>query len=285
MTALRQAMIEAMRQRGFAPRTHATYLMVITELARYFHRPPDTLNTDDLQHFFHHLVQERGLSAASCRVYLHGVRFLYLQVLHWQSVDVSPVVPKTPQRIPELLTRDEVRRILAACHNPKHRMMLELCYGCGLRVSEVCHLRVSDIDSQRGQLRVAQGKGAKDRMVLLSATLLDRLRDYWRAYRPQTWLFPSALFPDRALHPSAPQKVFTQAKRQAGVKRIGGIHSLRHAYATHVLEQGLPVHQLQRLLGHRSVQSTMRYMHWLPGQQGASHSPIDLVAGLAVDHD
>ncbi|MGE4532854.1 tyrosine-type recombinase/integrase [Halomonas sp.] len=285
MTALRQTMIEAMRQHGFAQRTHNTYLMVITDLARYFHRPPDTLSTDDLQRFFNHLVQERGLSAASCRVYLHGVRFLYLQVLHWPSVEVSPVVPKTPQRIPELLTRDEVRRILAACQNPKHRMMLELCYGCGLRVSEVCHLRVSDIDSQRGQLRVAQGKGAKDRMVLLSVTLLDRLRDYWRAYRPPTWLFPSALFPDRALHPSAPQKAFTQAKRQAGVERIGGIHSLRHAYATHVLEQGMPVHQLQRLLGHRSVQSTMRYLHWLPGQQGAIQGPIDLVAGLEVAHD
>ncbi|MDR5865161.1 tyrosine-type recombinase/integrase, partial [Halomonas campisalis] len=198
---------------------------------------------------------------------------------------VSPVVPKKPQRIPELLTRDEVRRILTACHNPKHRMMLELCYGCGLRVSEVCRLRVSDIDGQRGQLRVAQGKGAKDRMVVLPATLLDRLRDHWRAYRPPTWLFPSALFPDRALHPSAPQKAFTQAKRQAGIERIGGIHSLRHAYATHVLEQGLPVHQLQRLLGHRSIQSTMRYLHWLPGQQGATQGPIDLVATLEVGHD
>lgn len=284
MTALRQKMIEAMRQRGFAQRTHTTYLMVITDLACYFHRSPDTLSADDLQHFFHHLVQERGLSAASCRVYLYGVRFLYLHVLHWPSVEVSLVVPKTPQRIPELLTRDEVRRILAACHNPKHRMMFELCYGCGLRVSEVCHLQVRDIDSQRGQLRVAQGKGAKDRMVLLTATLIDRLRDYWRAYRPRTWLFPSALFQDRALHPSAPQRAFTQAKRLAGVERIGGIHSLRHAYATHALEQGLPVHQLQRLLGHRSIQSTMRYLHWLPGQQGGGQAPIDLVASLEVGH-
>ncbi|MEQ5802387.1 site-specific integrase [Halomonas sp. H10-9-1] len=107
MTALRQTMIEAMRQHGFSQRTHTTYLTVITDLARYFHRPPDTLSSDDLQRFFNHLVQERGLSAASCRVYLHGVRFLYLQVLHWPSVEVSPVVPKTPQRIPELLTRDD----------------------------------------------------------------------------------------------------------------------------------------------------------------------------------
>lgn len=285
MTALRQKMIAAMRQRGFAQRTHNTYLMVVTDLARYFHRPPDTLSTDDLQHFFNHLVQERGLSAASCRVYLHGVRFLYLHVLQWPSFDVPLTVPKKPQRIPELLTRDEVRRILAACQNSKHRMMLELCYGCGLRVTEVCHLRVSDIDSQRYQLRVTQGKGGKDRMVLLPVTLLDRLRDYWRAYRPVTWLFPSALFPDQALHSSAPQKAFTQAKRLAGIERVGGIHSLRHAYATHVLEQGLPVHQLQRLLGHRNLQSTMRYLHWLPSQQGGDQCHIDLVAALEVSHD
>lgn len=285
MTILRQRMIAAMQQRGFAERTLSSYLAVVTDLARYFHRPPDKLSTDDLQHYFNYLVQERGLSAASCRLYLHGVRFFYLQVLNWPVVDVELVVPKTPQRIPELLTQDEVRRILVACANPKHRMMLELCYGCGLRVSEVCRLRVSDIDSQRGQLRVAQGKGAKDRMVLLPTSLIERLREYWRAFRPPVWLFPSALFPDRALHPSAPQKAFTQAKRQAGIKRVGGIHSLRHAYATHALEQGLPVHQLQRLLGHRSVQTTMRYMHWLPGQQGGHKKPIDLVATLEESHD
>jgi integrase len=285
MTALRQKMIEAMRQRGFAQRTHDTYLAVITDLVRYFRRSPDELDTDDLQRFFNHLVQERGLSAATCRVYLHGVRFLYMQVLQWPSVEVLPVVPKVPQRIPELLTREEVRRILVACKNPKHRMMLELCYGCGLRVTEVCRLRIGDIDSQRGQLRVAQGKGAKDRMVLLPASLLDRLRDYWRAYRPREWLFPSALFPDRPLHASTPQKAFTRAKRQADIERIGGIHSLRHAYAAHVLEQGLPVHQLQRLLGHRDVASTMRYLHWLPGQQGACQGHTDLVAALEGGHD
>lgn len=285
MTALREKMIEAMRQRGFAQRTHETYLAAVTELARYFRKSPEELGTDDLQRFFNHLVQERRLSPATCRVYLHASRFLYVQVLQWPSLDVVPVVPKKPQRIPDLLTRDEVRRILEACTSPKHRMMLELCYGCGLRVSEVCQLRVADIDGQRGQLRVTQGKGAKDRMVVLPASLLERLRTYWRVCRPQHWLFPSALLPDRPLHVSSVQKAFTQAKSEAGVERIGGIHSLRHAYATHVLEQGLPVHQLQRLLGHRNVQSTMRYMHWLPGQQGASQAPSDLVAALEVSHD
>ena len=285
MTVLREKMIEAMRQHGFAERTQGSYLNAVTELARYFRRSPDALRVEDLQRFFDYLVQERGLSAASCRIYLHVIRFLYIKVLHWSSLDVSPVLPKRPQRIPELLSREEVRRILAACSNPKHRMMLELCYGCGLRASEVCRLRIRDIDSERGQLRVAQGKGAKDRIVLLPASLLDRLRDYWRTCRARHWLFPSTLLPGHPLHITSLQKAYRQAKRQAGVERAGGVHGLRHAYATHVLEQGLPVHQLQRLLGHRSVQSTMRYMHWLPGQQGQCQGHSDLVAALEVHHE
>lgn len=284
MTALRQKMIEAMRQHGFAQRTHKTYLSVVTDLARYCRRSPAELESADLQRYFNHLVQERGLSAASCRVHFHGVRFLYTQVLDWPSVDVTPVVPKRPQRIPELLTRAEVRKILAACENPKHRTMLSLCYGCGLRVSEVCRLRVADIDGERHQIRIEQGKGAKDRVVVLPPRLLEQLRRYWREQRPRGWLFPNALFPDRPLSISSPQKAFTRAKRLAGVDRIGGIHSLRHAYATHMLEQGLPVHQLQRLLGHRNLQSTMRYLHWLPGQQGEGRVHTDLLASLEVTH-
>lgn len=284
MSRLREQMIAAMRQRGFSPRTHASYLSAVRELARFYRRSPDELGVEELQRYFTHLVQERGLAPASCRVHLHGVRFLYLQVLKWPSFEVELVVPKCPQRIPELLTREEVRRILQACANPKHRMMLELCYGGGLRVGEVCRLRVGHIDGERGQLRIEQGKGAKDRLVILSPSLLERLRAYWRRERPKGWLFPSETYPERALGMSTPQKAFARAKARAGVERVGGIHSLRHAYATHLLEQGLPVHQLQRLLGHRHLQSTLRYLHWLPGQQrdGAAHS--DLLAGLEVRH-
>jgi integrase len=197
---------------------------------------------------------------------------------------VELVIPKCPQRIPELLTREEVRRILQACDNPKHRMILELCYGCGLRVSEVCRLRVRDIDGERGQLRVEQGKGAKDRAVILPPSLLEHLRRYWRRQRPRDWLFPSATFAARAVSISTPQKAFARAKARAGVQRVGGIHSLRHAYATHLLEGGLPVHQLQRLLGHRHLASTLRYMHWLPGQQREGTAHTDLLARLEVGH-
>jgi len=176
------------------------------------------------------------------------VRFLYVQVLERSSFEVAVTVPKRPQRIPELLTRAEVARIVAGCMNLKHRALLLTCYGCGLRVSERVALQVADIDAERHLLRVRQGKGAKDRLVLMGERLLEGLREYWRAYRPRPWLFNGAQ-PEEAMRVDTAQRVFTRAKARAEVERIGGIHSLRHAYATHQLEAGLPVHVLQRLLG------------------------------------
>jgi integrase len=187
------------------------------------------------------------------------------------------------QRIPELLTRAEVGQILSAGKNTKHRMMLTTCYGCGLRVSELVALKVRDIDSERQLLRIEQGKGAKDRQVILSPSLLEQLRDYWRRYRPTLWLFPRRES-QIALDVSTPQKVFTVAKRRVGIDKVGGIHSLRHAYATHQLEAGLPVHQLQRLLGHQNLQSTLRYVHWVPGYH-EGQTGTDLIAALEVAHE
>ncbi len=284
MTPLRQQMIKAMRQRGFSARTHQSYLAAVKDLARYHRRSPDQLTARDLQAFFDYLAQERELSAATCRLYLNGIRFLYMQVLKRPSFDVQLVVPKRPQRIPALLSRSEVQRILEACPNAKHRMLLEVAYGCGLRVSEVVALRVSDIDSERGLLRIEQGKGAKDRLVTLSPVLLERLRGYWRRYRPHHWLFPQSHDPAVHLSISTAQKIFTRAKAHSGVTKIGGIHSLRHAYATHQLAHGLPVHELQRLLGHGNLQSTQRYVHWLPGCRPGGRGHADLL-GSEVRHD
>lgn len=277
MTPLRQQMIGAMRQRGFSVRTHKSYLTAVRDLARYYRRSPDELAVDELQAFFNHLAQERNLSSASCRLYLNGIRFLYLQVLKWQSFDVQLIVPKKPQRIPELLTRQEVRRILDASPNPKHRMLLQTVYGCGLRVSEVVALKVRDIDGERGLLRIDQAKGAKDRMVIVSPALLNALRRYWSTHRPRHWLFPQVFRPDRPLGISTPQKAFKEAKNRSGVDKVGGIHSLRHAYATHQLEHGLPVHELQRLLGHSDLRSTLRYVHWVPGYRRCDQGHADLI--------
>lgn len=284
MTPLRKQMIEAMALRGFSPRTHASYLGAVEQLARYYRRPPDRLGVDQLQAYFKHLALERDLAPASCRLHLNGVRFFYLKVLGWEHFDVSLVVPKRVQRIPQLLSRAEVGRIFQACPNPKHRMLLETCYGCGLRVSELVALRVRDIDGERGLLRVEQGKGAKDRLVIIAPALLERLRRYWLQERPADWLFPNAQHREQAISICTAQRVFGRAKRSAGVEKDGGIHALRHAYATHQLENGLAIHQLQRLLGHHNLHSTMRYVHWVPSEHRGAQGHADLIDGLEVGH-
>lgn len=278
MTPLREAMIRAMQVRGFSPRTHQSYLSAVTALARYYQRSPAELEIADLRRYFEHLAIERKLSAASCRLALNGIRFLYLRVLEREAFDVPIPVPKRPQRIPQLLSCGEVACILAASPGARHRTMLTLGYGCGLRLSELLAVRVSDIDGEQGRLRIQQGKGAKDRLVPLSPTLLKCLREYWRAARPKGWLFPGRAL-ETTLSPTTVQKAYTKAKARAGITKVGGIHALRHAYATHQLEAGMPVHRLQRLLGHRDIHSTLRYVHWVPDYREGSGAH-DLVGQL-----
>jgi site-specific recombinase XerD len=276
-------MIRAMQVRGFSARTHKSYLTAVRDLARHYRRSPAALDVEDLRRYLEHLAIERELSASSCRLALNGIRFLYLDVLKRPAFDAPIPVPKRPQRIPELLSPAEVARILAACAGTKYQTMLALCYGCGLRLSELVAVRVGDIDGERGRLRIEQGKGAKDRLVPLSPTLLAQLRDYWRAFRPKHWLFPGRA-PGTALCPTSVQKTYTKAKARAGISKLGGIHALRHAYATHQLEAGLPVHRLQRLLGHRDIHSTLRYVHWVPDYREGSGAH-DLIAQLEPGHE
>ncbi len=279
MTRLRERMIAQMTQRGFSVRTHRSYLVAVAELAAYFNQSPDQLKHQDIQTFFNHLVQERKLAAASCRLYLHGIRFLYLNVLGWQSFDVPVVFPKKPQRIPELLNRSEVRAIVAAISNHKHRTLIMTCYGCGLRLSELTALQVRHIDGERRLLRIEQGKAGKDRNVIISDALLLTLRHYWSVYHPVLWLFPNR-DPLQPIHIQTVQRIYTKAKEKAGIKKAGGIHALRHAYATHQLEAGMPVHQLQTMLGHSSLRSTMRYIHWVHSYKEGRGAVDDLVASL-----
>jgi len=161
--------------------------------------------------------------------------------------------------------------------------MLTLCYGCGLRVSELLAVKVSEIDGERKLLRVEQGKGAKDRLLPLSETLLAQLRTYWYLYHPRGSLFCGRV-PGKALCPTTAQKLYTRAKAKARITKIGGIHALRHAYATHLLEAGVPVHRLQRLMGHQSLRSTLRYVHWVPSYR-EGEGDLDLIAKLEVAHD
>jgi site-specific recombinase XerD len=279
MNPLRKQMIEAMQLRGFSVRTHQSYLDAVSKLARYYGRSPARLGIEEIQGYFVHLVTQRQLSGASCRVYLNAIRFFYLQVLKWPTFDVPITIPKRPQRIPELLTRGEVGEILSACENPKHRMLLTLTYGCGLRVSEVVAVQVRAVDGERKLLRVTQGKGAKDRLVIISDALLEQLRSYWKLYRPRGWLLGGRR-PDVHLGIDTAQHAFQRSKSRTQVRKVGGIHSLRHAYATHQLEDGLPVHELQRLLGHTNLHSTLRYVHWVPNSREGKTRHSDLVAAV-----
>ena len=279
MTPLRQRMITAMQMHGYSPRTHESYLAAVRDLAKFTRRSPDQLTPADLRRYFEHLVTERKLAPASVRLNYNGIRFLYLEVLGWPAVDLEVTLPKRPQRIPELLTREEVAAILVACKRERDRTMMALAYGCGLRLSEVVAVRIQDIDGERRLLRVHQGKGAKDRLVPLPPSLLQRLRAYWQRYRPRALLFPG--YGGHALSVTTLQKAFTAAKRRAGVCKEGGIHGLRHAFATHQLAAGLGVERLQRIMGHSSIQTTLRYVHWVPSA-AEGEGALDLLASLEV---
>lgn len=280
MSPLRQKMIDAMILKGFSARTQETYLRAITALSLHYDRSPDTLDVGDIEHYFLYLLKERKLAAASIRISVYAARFLFTEVLRRPLEHFVIRYPKKPQRIPELLSQREVHSILSQCHNGKQQAMLATCYGAGLRVSELVHLRVRDIDSEREVLHIRQGKGARDRELILTPGLLRLLRFYWQSYRPQ-----DALFYGRDIYSSvsvsAPQKAYQRAKLRAGIDKQGGIHALRHAYATHQLEAGMPVHQLQRLLGHQSLHSTLRYVHWLPHYKSNGGRGADLVGALA----
>jgi len=283
MSKLRQAMTDAMLVRGFAVRTHRSYLGAVEGLTKYYdNRSPVRLSTEEIQAYFLYMVKDRHLSPATCRLSLNGIRFLYQEVLH-REFEAKIQVPKRPQKIPELLTRKEVAAILEACHNRKHRMLLTLCYGCGLRVGELCHLKVKDIDGERLLLRIGQGKGAKDRMVEIPKTLLLQLRRYWQLFRPHDWFFPGRE-PDTALGVCSAQKCFKASKCKARVNKLGGIHGLRHAYATHQLAAGMPITKLQHQMGHKDIHTTLRYVHWIPNYQGGDDG-TDLIADLEADHE
>ncbi|MCB1609455.1 MAG: site-specific integrase [Xanthomonadales bacterium] len=279
MSPLRQKMIEAMRVRGYSPRTHQSYLGAVSALSKFYGRSPERLDVQALKDFFAYLAVERQLSGSSCRVIYNGIRFLYLQVLDWKQFDVAVAMPKLVRRIPELLTRAEVAALLGALANRKHRMLLTLAYGCGLRVSEVVSIKVRQIDGERHLLRVEQGKGGKDRLVMISDGLLARLRRYWLSHRPVRWLFPSRE-PEDCVSVDTAQKAYRNARGRVGLEKVGGFHSLRHAYATHQLEDGMPVHILQRQLGHSDLRTTMRYLHWVPDYRQGATGNSDLIARL-----
>jgi site-specific recombinase XerD len=221
------------------------------------------------------MVTARKLSWSTRNIAASAFRFLYHVTLRRDVVKFEVPVVKQTQRLPEILSRDEVARLLESPPNPKHRLLLATIYSGGLRVSEALRLRVSDVDRSRMTLRVEQGKGRKDRVVPLSRRLVQQIELYWKVHPPrQPWLFPNRQG-TRAIDVTVAQKVFMMAKLRTGIDKRGGIHALRHAFATHLIESGVNVPTVQRLLGHRSVSSTMRYFHLSQTHLATVRSPLD----------
>ncbi len=260
MGTLRKQMTDAMKLRRFSPRTERSYLAAVTALANYYHTPPDQLDFEKIKAYLLHLTVERSLSWSTCNVVVCALRFFYLEVVGWEQVSLPLPPRKKPKTLPVLLSRQELERLFACAGSPKYRVLLMTTYAAGLRVSEVVKLKPADIDSQRLMIRVEQAKGAKDRYTLLSPRLLEELRLYWKLYRPTTWLFPSSRDPHHQLHIGRAQKIYYEAKRRAGITRGHGIHTLRHCFATHLLEAGLDLRTIQSLMGHTAISTTMRYL-------------------------
>lgn len=281
MSELRRRMIEDMTVRGFSPRTHESYLAAVRRLAKHYRRPPDELTATEVRAYLVHMLTKRKLSWSTCNVAASAFRFLYHVTLGRSAHDFQVPAPRQSKRLPEILSRDEVARLIETPPNLKHRLLLATIYAAGLRVSEAVRLRVSDVDRDRMTLRVEQGKGRKDRVTPLSRRLLRQMEIYWRTHPPRQWLFPNRT-EDGPIHVSAAQRVFIHAKQCTGITKRGGIHSLRHAFATHLIEAGADVPTVQRLLGHRSVSTTMRYFHLSQGRLSAIRSPLDLLDGPRV---
>lgn len=279
MTERRRRMDDAMIVRGFAVRTRETYLDVVRALATHYRRSPDLITDAEIQAYLLYLIRDRQRSWSTCNIVVHGLRFLYHETLHRDRTTFSIPSPRQPGKLPALLSREEVQRLIAQASNEKHRTMLLTTYAGGLRLNEVLHLRVHDIDSARMTSRVEQGKGGQDRYTGLSARRRDALRAYWRVARPATWLFPGK-DATRPLDPSGLQRAYPIAKRRAGITTPGGIHALRHAFATPLLDAGVDLHTIQRLLGHTSITTTTRDWHLTHAALPTQAARLELLADL-----
>lgn len=263
ISPLRQRMIEDMRMRKFGEKTQTHYLRAVRQFAKYLGRSPDTATTEELRNYQLYLV-DNGTSPASLNAAICGLKFFFSITLDRPEVMAKMKPVHLPRKLPEILSPDEVKRLIAAAGNLKHQTALAVAYATGLRVNEVVHLKVGDIDSQRMTLRVEQGKGQKDRYALLSPVLLERLRVWWRVARAQGkmldggWLFPGQ---DPVQHLSTRQlnRAIHAAVDEAGIEKRISMHSLRHAFATHLLEQKTDIRLIQVLLGHKKLETTALY--------------------------
>ena len=287
MTPLRQRMLDCMLQRGFAQRTQGSYVEAISRMARHYRRDPAQLTPEEVSAYLLHLVKERQLSFSTVNQASSACRFLYERVLGRSSEAMRPPMARVPQKQPHLLSREEIARLFGCCSHLPYRMALQTMYAAGLRVSEACALTVRDIDSapDRMCVRINAGKGGADRYSILSPTLLELLRPYCRNYaphkKPAGWMFPNSAG-THCTHIENVQRAYQAARRSAGITKPGGTHTLRHCFATHLLEGGVDLFTISKLLGHGHLSTTSRYLHLTSPQFRPPKvvDPLDLLAGL-----
>ncbi len=277
MTSLRQRMTEDMQVRNLALNTQSSYLQQVSQFARYFKRSPEQLGPEEIRTYQVYLTNERKLAAGSVLIAVAALRFLYKVSLkrEWSFDEVIPA-PKAPQKLPVILSPEEVLQFLSCIGSMKHRAILTVCYAAGLRISEAVSLKPTDIDSKRMVIRVDQGKGQKDRYVMLSPKLLIHLREWWRMARPLDWLFPGDI-QGRHISKDAVEHICQQTHQLCHIPKPITPHCLHHAFAVHLLEQGVDVRTIQLLLGHRSLATTARYLRVATSKVCSATSPLDLL--------
>lgn len=277
MTSLRQRMTEDLKIRNLSPQTQRSYLGQVSRFARHFSKSPEALGPEEIRSYQLYLTNEKKLAPSSILIAVAALRFLYKVTLHkdWSIEDIIPTAKK-PQTLPVVLSPEEVLQFLGCVEHIKHRTILTTCYAAGLRISEAVSLEPSHIDSKRMVIRVEQGKGQKDRYVMLSEKLLETLRHWWRTERPIQWLFPGDI-PGEHITRSAVDQACQKAHQVCGIAKPITPHSLRHAFAVHLLERGTDVRTIQLLLGHRSLATTARYLKIATSKVCSTTSPFDLL--------
>ena len=260
MSALRQRMIEDMRLHGYSAKTQTAYIGAVRGLSKYYHRSPEDMTQEEVRAYFLWLVQEKGVARSTLTIHLSGIKFLFEKTLKREWMIFNLVRPPKRKKLPAVLSPDETKQLLALIRTPKARIALTVIYACGLRISEGVNLMVQDIDSKRMMILIRNSKGGKDRYIPLPNRLLEILRAYWIIQKPSAYLFTGR---DRRtpLAASTLQKTFRAVLRQSGISKPASIHTLRHSYATHLLERGVDLRVIQELLGHKSPQTTAIYAH------------------------
>jgi site-specific recombinase XerD len=271
MTPLRKRMIEDMQLNGLSARTQQSYLWAVKGLATYYGRRPDKIGEEEIRHFFLHLIEERKLATSTITVYLCGIKFLWEKTLKSPMPVLDLVRPKRRKKLPAVLSFEEIKTALSMVRSPVIRMLLTMIYACGLRLSEATHLKIIDVDMRRMLVKVT-GKGGKDRYVPLARRIKDILRQYLHKGTASKYLFP-ATQSQGPCPPSTVQKAFKDALQKAGVQKPATVHTLRHSYATHLLENGIDIRIIQQALGHKHPSTTMVYAH-LTNQSAARYSRV-----------